>query len=761
MKVVLRSVLLACLLAACGCSRRNAGVADITLSSCLSDLTNASVFGRSPLGQAGMFSTYDRSGGNLDGSLWAAVGGVKDDAQAEVVNLSGPGCITRIWMTSVPADEWQFFFDGERSPRLTLSTEGLFGKHPPFSPPLSDRESGGYYCYVPIPFEKSIRIVAVVPRLREGSRSYLHVNYETFPKKTAVRSFPARLSEDEQQLAEDVRSAWENNTDALRAQVADLGAWSWMTIHPGETVNWLECLGPGEMKAFGFKLDLSTRQSAHTRARLLRELVLSITWDDLDRPSVEVPFGDFFCNAFHSRAYSSLPMGHVDGTYICRFPMPFSLSAKGELRNDGKQDVRIAVSSIVQGRNETPENYYHARWNSAVSTGLEFSLLNVEGKGHYVGCYLNALGTDGTWNILEGDESVIVDGRTDMQLHGTGLEDYFNGAWYYTGLFDLPIHGLLEKAPIRTDQYRFHALDSIAFNKQLSISFEFGHANRTRGYMSGVAHWYQATPMPARSTIGPVARRFPPADPLAPAAIMAHLFELERIGHYAEARERCLEYAEQTGDSAAGRMIRLRADAYTEQIEGINAVRDRYEQAAAAAEGDAVASHAKLLLSFHQDPNLALLGAHANGVFRLYFDGVPVAEGKDYMSFPTRAIKLTPGPHELTAEVLPDKHDAWLSVGLRTHSATIHSDHSWQYSKVKPITWPVSEQTPATEWHACEPQPAMLPRMGSWIFRPNAFVGMQSHRQLLRAWPGWQKQPSRQVAYFRKRFTITANGALE
>src|SRR5690606_7669107 len=63
-----------------------------------------------------------------------------------------------------------------------------------------------------------------------------------------------------------------------------------------------------------------------------------------------------------------------------------------------------------------------------------YVVLEAEGKGHYVGCVLH-LDTDepGWWG--EGDDMFFIDDEAwPPRLHGTGMEDYFCGAWNYNKL---------------------------------------------------------------------------------------------------------------------------------------------------------------------------------------------------------------------------------------------------------------------------------------------------------------------------------------
>ena len=262
---------------------------------------------------------------------------------------------------------------------------------------------------------------------------------------------------------------------------------------------------------------------------LLRQVVLSVWWDGEDEPSVEVPLGDFFNNAFHRRPTASLVSGVVDGEYVSNWPMPFGRSARASLRNDSGSELRLDVRWRLDEQPEKPyQNYFHARWDQAVSRGYPYNLLRANGQGHYAGTFLTAIGMDGSWFIVEGDDFVKLNGETVPSIHGCGMEDSFNGAWYYFGLFDHPLTGLTEKAPVHLAQYRTHFLDAYRFDNGISVNWEFGHANKSKGYMSSVAFWYQPEPHPSGSVIPDASRRFPPRDPVAPAGLMSGLFELER-----------------------------------------------------------------------------------------------------------------------------------------------------------------------------------------------------------------------------------------
>ena len=57
-----------------------------------------------------------------------------------------------------------------------------------------------------------------------------------------------------------------------------------------------------------------------------------------------------------------------------------------------------------------------------------YTVLDVEGTGHYVGCNLTVKHYQGSW-WGEGNDMFFIDGEEYPSLNGTGTEDYFNHAW--------------------------------------------------------------------------------------------------------------------------------------------------------------------------------------------------------------------------------------------------------------------------------------------------------------------------------------------
>lgn len=255
----------------------------------------------------------------------------------------------------------------------------------------------------------------------------------------------------------------------------------------------------------------------------LRALVLRMVWDGEDAPSVICPLGDFF-GLGHAKAttFQSLPLQTFYLGLNCWFPMPYANGAHITVTNDAEKDSFLYFYIDYQQWDEAPANLgrFHANWRREIvvkkgakegTDGIgrrarlndsgedNFVVLDVEGKGQYVGCCLHIDTNEvGWWG--EGDDMFFVDGEVwPPNIHGTGTEDYFCGAWNYHHLaqtFCTPYFGYHFKGNAdytgKHSQYRFHIEDPIYFEKSLRFSIEHGHANDRQGDWTSTAYWYQA-----------------------------------------------------------------------------------------------------------------------------------------------------------------------------------------------------------------------------------------------------------------------------
>lgn len=127
-------------------------------------------------------SSYDSSGGNNDRI------NLKIGETATLANLKGPGRIVRIWITIDSRDPWflrrillRMYWDGEEQPSVNVPVGDFFGTGFEYKHYISDyvgMTSGGYYCYFPMPFQKSARIEIENQTEKPVYAFYYHINYQ-------------------------------------------------------------------------------------------------------------------------------------------------------------------------------------------------------------------------------------------------------------------------------------------------------------------------------------------------------------------------------------------------------------------------------------------------------------------------------------------------------------------------------------------------------------------------------------------------------
>ena len=275
------------------------------------------------------------------------------------------------------------------------------------------------------------------------------------------------------------------------------GNQDFVTIPPGGKVVVGEIEGAGCISRIWFTIRSGDPD-------ILRRVILRFYWDGEEDPSVETPFGDFFgCGFAEYSHHTSLMQGMTSGGYVSYWPMPFSDGARLEAHNLSDQEVGNLYYNIQYHEvDEVGEEVarFHAKWHreNPTTIGENYTILEAKGRGHFTGCVMSMQSYDkGSAVFLEGDEMIYVDGEEHPSLYGTGTEDYFQGAWYFThGCFAAPFHGLtlFDKVDARVSAYRLHVPDAIPFEREIRVTMEHGHANMLQEDYSSVAYWYQFEP---------------------------------------------------------------------------------------------------------------------------------------------------------------------------------------------------------------------------------------------------------------------------
>ncbi len=736
------------LLTGCGDRRPSLGYGQF-----LSTLTTPDRMARLDVPSSTLISSFDRSGGNDDFNNFTDKG---SDGWAVLADLKGPGVVTRFWTTGGKdaKQRLQFFFDNEKTPRIDATVSELQkGKAPGLVPPLCRYEQSCWWCYVPLTFNKRLRILADGADFSRqgGPRLFYQLNWARTTAEQSVESFPARLAPEHLAALERYAATWEW-AEGIGQRAVGRGQ---IVVPPGQRRAFEAIPGPAVLNGLEFSFTAVDSNAVVSS----RDLLVRITWDDAAQASVTVPLGPLCGDLWFSPSFESRFFGLSNGVFACRFPMPFKKNARIEIENLAKTEVSVQCSTSTchpspSDRLSSP-GYFHASWSRTepTETGRPHSVLQAQGRGKYVGCLLGVINFDRTWWLLEGDETIRTDGAATPQWRGTGLEDYFNCAWYYKNNLTRPLHGLVFKSPFRTVQYRIHTEDAPAFVSSVDVQFERGPDQASHGLMESVAFYYLDKPAAAPSAEATSERRALPSDPMEQGTIMLDLANYERFGDYRRAYQAIDRYLNKNVNVPFVPMLRLRQIAYLEQLDGIDAARPLYRQFAATEKDPAAVKYAELLLWFHESPTNALMSLFCVNQARGFVDDRVVVEVNDPQAFGIAPVTLGRGAHVLAIESRHKQYPEWVQACLRTHQGYVMTDGDWQF-EFRPAgdAWQrpgFDTRTWAYTGNSMVEGPPMPPHI--WT-SPHPFVDMQA--KPLGVWVSTQWPANKSVAVFRKEFEV-------
>lgn len=236
-------------------------------------------------------------------------------------------------------------------------------------------------------------------------------------------------------------------------------------------------------------------------------IVLRVYWDGLDVPSINVPLADFFgsiknINVDYESKY--LTLSHY--CYQCYFPMPFSKGAKFVLYNDGTEiynrSVAWNIEAVVGAEYAHNKSRFHAFYNRSNPTNGSHTILDIEGRGHYVGNIMHVYTLSPHW-WGEGDTDFVLDGKT--MKHSPGTEDEYGGCWEFGEKYSYQTCGYIIGGIPMEDyisysghnrMYRWYDSNPVRFRKSLKVTIENQYWSFTKGTLwakddyTTVAYYY-------------------------------------------------------------------------------------------------------------------------------------------------------------------------------------------------------------------------------------------------------------------------------
>jgi len=424
----------------------------------------------------------------------------------------GPGCITRLWLSSHAEGRLRFEFDNESSPRLDLTVAEFFGgtlKEAAGPLILSVSETGsGNISYLPMPFQSRC---TVLTDTTQPDFKY-QINALILDPTDEVLTFTPLF--DDRTRNTFVEAVTQIHTPAYRRfQNAEKQEKKY-TLQPNQPEMLLNFPGPASIDYIEFQF------ADEPTTEMLNNVAMSLYWDGLEQPSVLCSLIDFFCGNRVQENWNAMPLGYQgeQKKLYSQFYMPFYDKAQLYLENKNDKPITLTFRYHVNLVNVPRDTLYlYARSHQRVfHIGMLYPVLEFEGNGYFAG--LNMINLTEPLEpkcfFLEGDEYFYVNGEAEPSWSGTGLDNYFNGDNRLENAprFQYPLFGCIgrtESAGGGFNCYRFQLLDAIPFKTSLVLAQEAGCPIRfaslpaerpVRGNTKWTCFWY------GRPAPGPVTR---------------------------------------------------------------------------------------------------------------------------------------------------------------------------------------------------------------------------------------------------------------
>lgn len=437
-----------------------------------------------PQVEARYFSSYDRSGGNDDG-FSGKYSSLYTDAKGEnvIFDVEQPGCLYTLWFTSdsgghgkLNFGKVRFYFDGEKTPRAEVDANDLFsGRVAPFLKPLvmdNYTSTGGYACYLPMPFSKGLRITT------EKRCGFYNAFYHLHPAGTKITSWTGK--EDSTKVRGQWESAMKGRPQGLAGKAEKITGLEWSKR------------GSGVVTRLAFTVDEAWTAEALTKS------TLEIQVDG--NPTVHMPLGSFFALPLGPASVRSLAVFVDEKKLVSLLPMPFW--GKIHITLKTKASVKMEVSVGPNKYDLASAGHFCASWTGLVGTekDADFEVAEVPEAGKAIGvaqCIEPPTPQDKGW--WEGDLRVYVDHALSPAMHGTGHEDDFLGGWsneFLSTPFTLPMHGepyvgMIDRtSPYNAEVSLYRFFVGVPYGMGLRWSTEHGTENKHNYNYGGVLYYY-------------------------------------------------------------------------------------------------------------------------------------------------------------------------------------------------------------------------------------------------------------------------------
>ncbi len=473
-------------------------------------------------------SSYDRASTSPDSVGWFAnndgfgikrIDTVAGRIEKVMFDETGPGVITRIWITTIDKrGTWRFYFDGSDQPGWIIPAydlmqinipglgKGMLQAHTSYTP----EGKGGNTLFLPIPYARGCKIIFEDEPGINSTPKYYHINFRKYQEETQVETFSKEVVEKAAKKIAEVDNQLLHPITNRKGTIIE----NKKDIHPSDSL--VISLPQGENAIYEVKFNIHI-DSAAQYAQLMRQLIFSADFDG--KQTVWVPLSDFSGGGMGAPKVDSWYLtANGKGKISSRWLMPYQKRGSLKVSNLSTQSVSVEMEVNVATLKWNKERslYFHTSWREEDGIYIhdrpeeseqcvEWNFATLKGRGIYKGDLLSLFNHAPLW-YGEGDEKIWVDDDTFPSHFGTGTEDYYNSSWAPVVPFYTPFGGApradMESSHGYNAFFRTRHLDGIPFNKSLKFDIEMLGWKRGKADYATTIYWYGDATTQAFGTSG-------------------------------------------------------------------------------------------------------------------------------------------------------------------------------------------------------------------------------------------------------------------
>lgn len=434
-------------------------------------------------------SSYAVNGSNED---YRGFVGTDTDGCKILCEFDGPGVISHIWCTYKPLVETKrlkIYVDDMSIPVIDTPIVNLFGNVEPFIPPLAMTINHSRFSDVPIPFNSRIKITMT------GAYLYYEVLGETFSSDSTIESFSLTPSATYTARLDSLRDLFNNpHVPALSDQFATVFSGSDL-VSADDASDVLTVNTSGICRRLLLMLDSHVQQ-------VQESTTVQVYVDNYPLPVMSGPVSSLFGAGLGWRPYESSLTGMSGDSVYINLPLPFRSSLRVEVMNYCSESHAVAISAEVVElpQVEVPPLRLSAVYSEALPNlpWKLYAACDTGSSGNFLGMFWEM--QDTPHPVLEGDVRIYINGESDPMYPGTGTEDFFNGAFFWSNEdgqptpFQMPLHGMLRLYSGDAAAYRWLLTNPIRFDNGVRMTMEVGAYAQLQGFYRTTSWMYRRIP---------------------------------------------------------------------------------------------------------------------------------------------------------------------------------------------------------------------------------------------------------------------------